>query len=254
MHINMHWRRIVFSLSFACCLLVASTLFSQSASKSEITPPDVIRIRMPEGKQGFQRIPGIEPHGYTFAYDTVGSQGGRLKLFQIWRDRNSITVPTYGFEWMTTSSVEDRQLYSFLGKIYRWDGSASKLVLAKDGPRKLSGEWKESRIAVFDQLNLNWPGAPQTQFEIKVKEFDAAEEEKANRLKVDLHLYSDDGLRLPDGSTGKKSEIVWMRPDEHVGSPYFDVTLERIVRPSPEEKNPGWAEFSIKPGPKATKK
>jgi hypothetical protein len=221
---------------------------SSGASRRDNGPAE-IPIRLPEGKPGFRRIRELSGEGYTYSYDQSVSKPEKIRLFQIRRDRSDQDSHSLRINWMTASDLEDGQLYSLAGQVYRWNGKDSKMLRIPDDPNTIEvQEEGDERVAVFRDLHLGVPGDESHLFQIWLLQFDAAGPKKNDRIKVHLLVDGQQELKLPDDSKGGQQCKVWLSSGDEVEAPYFRVKLHRIVRPDPEKKNPGWAEFSVSPG------
>jgi hypothetical protein len=227
-----------------------SAIAQTGAVLSEFIVPEEIRVNpITEDKPESRVVPGLEDLGYRYNYDPAASKGGRLQLFEMERKCETASWPPSFFEWKTTTDLEDGTLYSFQGRVYRWDGASSKLVHEAKYPT-LPPRLREKRIAVSRRLYLKWPRQTDTRFQLDIKEFDLASDAASDRAKVQLYVHDDRHLELPDQSVTGSSATPWVRVGDHIRSEDWDLTLDRIVRADSADGNPGWVEFSINPGVK----
>jgi hypothetical protein len=103
----------------------------------------------------------------------------------------------------------------------------------------------DHRIAVFDMLRLNLPEGRSSQLQLTVTGFNTAGDSTADSIGVTVYVDKEKVIKLPDQTEVKHTVSIALKPNDHLKTSSFDLTLERIIRPSVADRNPGWAEFTV---------
>lgn len=232
-------------------LVVQSIAFGQEATTRIVQFPDQFEVVRRRGRPSTGTIDRFTfgrartDHDFDHA-----ARPGQLSSFSIHVDEREEWIPTWKLRWTVRCHVEDGELFPLLGAVYRWNGDRGEFLRLPNHRLSVRSHESGRLFSTRGSLSISRAGH-EIQLTTQIEKFERYFVGARSGRRIQVAIIPTEQLLLPQEFAGKDSARCWLNEGDRIQTKSWDLTLSRIVMPDPTDKNPGWADFILRPGPEA---